>query len=282
MSPSALVPILVASLLGSLHCAGMCGGLVAAYSGGAASGRRVSHFAYHGARLVAYTSLGALAGGLGGALDLAGAAVGLGRLATLAAGTAMALWGLGSLLRWRLRTAKAAPGLVALGRGRPGAGSTPGLGRAGRLLCKLADWPPAGRATALGLFSALLPCGWLYAFVLGAAATGSAAAGALVLATFWSGTVPLLLGLGLGLQRLLGPLRGHWPQVTAVGLILAGTFTALQRVRVPEDALARVGAAQVSSSTAASAPKDGADTDMHTGACPLHGAPGAPEEKEPP
>lgn len=269
MSLTALAPILVASLLGSLHCAGMCGGLVAAYSGGTASGQRLPHLAYHLARMIAYTSLGALAGGLGGALNLAGTAVGLGRLATVIAGSAMVLWGLGTLFRHRLQRASAASGLISLRR----SGAAPSLGWAGRLLCKLGGWPPAGRATALGLLSALLPCGWLYAFVLGAAATGSAWAGALVLLTFWSGTVPILLGLGMGLQRVLGPLRAHWPQVTAVGLILAGSFTALQRVRIPEDALARLQAADVVHTSDQSPPTKSIHGPAAAGdaeTCPLH------------
>src|SRR5690606_10362020 len=112
----------------------------------------------------------------------------LGRLAAVVAGSAMVLWGLGALLRRRIGPASAASGLVSLQR----SGVVSSLGWAGRLLCRLGGWPPAARATALGLLSALLPCGWLYAFVLGAAATGSALAGALVLLTFWSGTVPIL------------------------------------------------------------------------------------------
>ena len=58
--------ILTASLLGSLHCVGMCGGFAtlagAREDGGQGSG---PVFAYHGARVAAYILLGAIAGALG-------------------------------------------------------------------------------------------------------------------------------------------------------------------------------------------------------------------------
>ena len=64
-----IATVLGASLLGSAHCAGMCGGFVAFYAGGAASlrGRAAwsCHLAYNGGRLAAYATLGGAAGLLG-------------------------------------------------------------------------------------------------------------------------------------------------------------------------------------------------------------------------
>ena len=51
--------------------------------------------------------------------------------------------------------------------------------------------PPVARALLLGLFSTLLPCGWLYAFAVLAAGTGGPWTGMLVMAAFWAGTVPV-------------------------------------------------------------------------------------------
>ena len=56
--------VLVASLVGSLHCAGMCGGFVVFWAGGDASqgkNKVFAHMAYNGGRLVTYVLLGALA-----------------------------------------------------------------------------------------------------------------------------------------------------------------------------------------------------------------------------
>lgn len=46
-----------------------------------------------------------------------------------------------------------------------------------------------------GLLSVLLPCGWLYSFVAAAATTQSPAAGSLVMFLFWLGGLPTLVGL---------------------------------------------------------------------------------------
>ena len=57
-----------ASLVGSLHCAGMCGGFVACLCGGP-SKVGSAHLAYHAGRGVGYLTLGALAGLLGATLQ---------------------------------------------------------------------------------------------------------------------------------------------------------------------------------------------------------------------
>lgn len=263
----ALVPILVASLLGSLHCVGMCGGLVALYAGDG-SGRRIApHLAYHGTRLVGYVVLGTIAGALGGALDLAGAAVGVGRVAAVVAGAGMALWGVVILKRALGRPER----LVTLRR--PATATV--LGRVSAWFLRGLEGRAASvRGALLGGLSALLPCGWLYAFVLGAGATASAWQGALVMVAFWSGTVPLLLGFGLGVQGLLRPLRRHLPTITACGLIVAGALTVVSRGTVPGDAFEQLRAADFAgrgtlpSDVSADAMEHGA-----TGSCPLHNRP---------
>lgn len=215
--------VLAASLLGSAHCAGMCGGFIAFYSAGDASpgsergnraGRYLAHAAYNGGRLVSYLMLGVLAGGLGHGLDRVGATAGLERTAAVVAGALMILWG-GTAL-W----SAAAGRTVRLPE-------TPAFLRkrfAGAMRAVHAQ-PPAVRALTLGLVTTLLPCGWLWAFVATAAGTGSPARGAAVMAAFWMGTVPVMLGLGLLAQQALGPLRRRLPLVTAAMLVVLGFFT---------------------------------------------------------
>jgi sulfite exporter TauE/SafE len=89
------------------------------------------------------------------------------------------------------------------------------------------------RAGALGLASGLLPCGWLYAFVMTAAGTAHAVHGALAMTAFWLGTLPLLVGLGVGVQRLAGPLRAHLPKLTAVALVLVGVLAMTRHASAP-------------------------------------------------
>lgn len=213
--------VLGASLLGSLHCAGMCGGLVAFAAGAGAEGPRrarfARHVAYHGGRLGAYVGLGLAAGTLGAALDLGGRLLGFQRAAAVGAGIFVALWGgyaLATALGVRLPQPKA-PGPLrrAIGHG----------------LERFAGRPPVERALAVGLLSALLPCGWLWAYVAVAAGTGGAAGGALVMAVFWAGTVPALVAVGAAVQAAAGPLRRAAPAICAAALVIVGLTTVVLR-----------------------------------------------------
>ena len=221
--------VLVASLVGSLHCAGMCGPLVAFCSAGKGHGGG-SLAAYHLARLVGYLLLGVLAGALGAAVDLGGEAAGLGRVAAILAGGVMILSGLGALFGGRQAAWRAA---------RSGRAAGPGLvGRVvSRLISRAKDLSAAGRALAIGGISAFLPCGWLYAFAAAAAGTGSPTKGVLVMGAFWLGTVPILLGLGLGVAGLLAGLRARAPRLiptlVSVSLVALGIFTLSGRWSVP-------------------------------------------------
>ena len=209
--------VLAASLLGSPHCAGMCGGFVCFYSGQGGGSRWSSHLAYNGGRLLSYLGLGVAAGMFGAGVDRIGAAAGWARPAAIAAGTLMIVWGGVTLLRARgIR--------IPLPRLRA-------LPRVSRLLVeRLRDHPPAVRALLLGLFTTLLPCGWLYAFVATAAGTGSVPAAMAVMGAFWVGTVPVLAGLGLASQRAFGPLRRHLPAIPAAALVIIGLLTLTGRL----------------------------------------------------
>src|SRR5207253_860845 len=102
---------------------------------------------------------------------------------------------------------------------------------------------PVLRALLLGSASALLPCGFLYGFALAAAATGSASKGAAVMAAFWLGNLPALLGFGFVLSGALTRLRKHLPMLSAATLFALGVITLNERVRLPAFALASVAAA---------------------------------------
>jgi len=97
----------------------------------------------------------------------------------------------------------------------------------------LRERPPVARAMLLGLFSTLLPCGWLYAFAVLAAGTGGPWTGMLVMAAFWSGTLPVMLGLGIALQSLAAPIRRRVPAIAALVLIAVGMFWLVDRVTMP-------------------------------------------------
>ena len=101
-----VLAVLVASLLGSVHCAAMCGPFVCFY---AASGTSMAswrhetpgHAAYNLGRLVSYVTLGLIAGALGGMLDRAGVLAGVGKIAAMIAGVLMVGWGVSAMLAAR-------------------------------------------------------------------------------------------------------------------------------------------------------------------------------------
>lgn len=215
-----LVSVLVASVLGSLHCAAMCGGFVFAVS---AAGRPLaSQVAWHAGRGFAYALLGLGAGALGQGLEHTLAPAGLGRAAAVVAGALLLVWGVGALL-------------VELGvRAGAQARVSPLAHPIGVALRAVVDWPRPARGAAMGALTALLPCGWLWAFVATAGGTGHAVAGATVMLVFWAGTLPMFTLLGVAAGRALVPLRERLPLLTASAMIVVGLLTVAGRLR-PHD-----------------------------------------------
>lgn len=224
MTTGLLLPMLSAGLFGSLHCVGMCGGLLAVASEGATGAKQRAgvQLAYQAARLGSYLTLGVVAGSLGHALDLAGRAAGLGRVAAVVAGGTMIAWGLAAMLSAagvdvtrRLPSFRLLPTfvLVRLGRARRSS--------------------PLVRAALLGGASALLPCGFLYAFAIAGAATGSPWGGGLVLGALWLGNLPALLGFGWLVSGALGRVKRHVPLLSAASVFTLGVLTLNSRINLP-------------------------------------------------
>jgi len=242
-----LVPVAAASLLGSVHCAGMCGGFVAiAGEGTSGRARLISQLSYNAGRLVSYGALGVAAGSLGQAVDLAGSAAGLGRVAALVSGSIMILWGMGALLETQgvrvFRGSWTLPKRVTLA------------------LASVRRLPAAWRGLILGLSSTLLPCGWLYAFAVSAAGTASPLQGALLMAAFWSGNLPVLLGLGVVLSTLVGRVRRQVPILSAAVIFAVGLFTVTARANLPAFAAAALNHGHLARAPALPTP----------GSCPCH------------
>lgn len=212
--------VLVASLVGSLHCAGMCGAFVA-MAVGVGHDSQVSKVrlqaAYHLGRLGVYSLIGAGFGLAGGAIDLGGKAVGLHKAAVMLAASTMIVVGLVSLLRIAgVRVPRAAsPGFM-----------QKAFIKAHGLASKLT---PVKRSLVIGLMTGLLPCGWLYAFAIVAAGTAHPLAGAITMAVFWIGTLPVMVAVGTGVQTLSGTLGRYIPGAMAVAIVTMGVLTALGR-----------------------------------------------------
>lgn len=215
--------VITASLLGSMHCVGMCGPLAIWASGAGESAPRhkvaIATGFYHIGRLLTYSLAGLLAGAIGSMVDVGGEALGLQLTAARIVGTIMIIIGVIKLFQ-----------LSGFGRGTAGDLKP---SRISSLLVKLRPYifrlPLGGRALATGLLTTLLPCGWLYLFALLAAGTGSMVTGPIVMIAFWIGTLPALTGLIIGTVTLSRRFTTVVPAGAAVVLILAGGYTASGR-----------------------------------------------------
>ncbi len=205
MTTLELLPAFLLGLLGSSHCALMCGGVASVLCGGLVPiGRARSDrlgaakraVAYNLGRVASYATLGALVGGFGALLDrtpIAGAAAAL----RLAAGLLLA--GAGLYLAGLL------PRFAAIERvGAPVWRKVQPIARG------LLPARTAVAALGVGALWGLLPCGLVYAALGLALATGSPVSGALTLVAFGAGTLPVLLAVSALAMRVASALQHAW------------------------------------------------------------------------
>lgn len=204
-----LLSALLAGLLGGVHCVGMCGGIVAAFSfraDGSAPPFRL-HVGYNVGRVLSYTLFGALAGALGASLNLLEIRPLQIALFVIAQGV-MILLGLylAGWNQWVLMFEKIGGVLWAK------------LQPAFKKLLPVKNLPGALLA---GIAWGWLPCGLVYSILISAFAAGSATSGAALMMAFGLGTLPNLLGMALFAQQILPFMQQLWVR-RAAGLMVAG------------------------------------------------------------
>lgn len=217
--------VITASVLGSMHCVGMCGPL-ALWSSGAGEGNSrliLNSSLYHLGRMLTYALVGLLAGLVGQLTDFGGEILGVQLAAARVVGVIMVVMGVIQVLRWwSLR--RGTTGWFA-----PKPNSVAKQSMVSKWLVSLRprvfSLSAPARALTTGLLTALLPCGWLYLFALFAAGTGSWLSGAVVMVAFWLGSVPALVAVVMSTKLLAGRLRQFVPVAVALMMIVAGGFT---------------------------------------------------------
>jgi sulfite exporter TauE/SafE len=168
---------------------------------------------YNGGRLLAYLTLGAIAGAIGSGVSRIGALAGVSQAAAVVAGALMVGWAI---------TVIAAQHGVSLGAARVPLSWQRALGR---ILLPVRAQPLALRAGLTGLLTALLPCGWLYVFVATAGGTGSVRNAVATMLVFWLGTVPAVVAVGVGAQTVLAPVRRRLPALSATVVLIMGLLS---------------------------------------------------------
>jgi sulfite exporter TauE/SafE len=195
-----LWPAFVLGLIGSLHCAGMCGPLALALP---ATGKTRLSFgmgrvANNLGRLATYGLLGALFGAIGLTFALAG----FQRWASIIAGSAILVGLLASS-----RRAVNSPMFKAIGWLRS---------RLGRLMGRRT----LGSIFLLGVVNGFLPCGLVYVACAGATALGTVLSGVEYMLAFGLGTVPVMLSIGLAGKLVQVGFRLRFQKLIPVSLVL--------------------------------------------------------------
>lgn len=216
-STISLSALFVTGLLTSVHCIAMCGGINLSQSVGADGAEKNNlrnPLLYNLGRVISYTVIGGVVGGIGSVLFLSETVKAV--LLSLAA-VGMLLMGLSMLgwLPWWLTPRM--PRFLSAKVGKKSAGKGP---------------------LVVGLLNGFMPCGPLQAMQLYALATGSILTGALSMFLFSLGTVPLMLGAGALFSTLKGKFAFVIQRVSAVlvvffAVVMATNALSLFGVRAP-------------------------------------------------
>lgn len=201
---------LIAGFGGSIHCVGMCGGLVTA-----TCERSNDVFRYQAGRLLGYMILGAFAGVIGNFLSFKNYPPGISLIPAVFMGLIFIYMGLRKFMNKKFEVPL--PGflkkfyfalwdkLVKTNRG-------------------------VSRSFFVGLISIMLPCGLLYGVALGTVALQSLPLSLASVFFFWLGTLPSMIVAPELFRKILKPLSMKLPKTSAVALMMLGLITISVRV----------------------------------------------------
>ena len=218
-----LLSVWLASLVGSTHCVGMCGGFVSALT--LRFGKGVAPIAlYHTGRIATYALLGTVAAWFGGRIDSMAAVQGMQRVSVWIFAAWLLFQVLDLLLPWswfdRVHSS--------------------GIGKIRSIILKpLGTSKSLGAAFGLGVATAWLPCGWLYTFIAMAMASGALWRGAAIMLVFGLGTLPALVVFEQAVRAMMDRLvhRVPWlqPKVVTVLLLLSAGIWSIVQQSAPHD-----------------------------------------------
>lgn len=204
--------ILLIGILASFHCVGMCGGFVVAYSANNLckdAEKQVKgstqHITYNLGRLISYTIVGGILGGIGSFFainpNFSGALI-------LVASVFMLIMGLNFLTGMKIFRflSLRMPKFVA------------------NILHKQKDSKNPKAPFIIGLLTAFMPCGPLQAMQLYALGTGSFTQGALSMFLYSLGTVPIMLGFGSFLSVISKDSIKRVMKISGVIILLLALF----------------------------------------------------------
>lgn len=197
--------LFIVGLVTSLHCVAMCGGInlsqcIKNSDANSSKNYLKPSFLYNLGRVISYTIIGGIVGGLGAAMSFTGLTKGV---VVILSGVFMIIMGLNlfGTFPWASRFIPRIP----------------------TFLKNKKDIASSGRGPlVVGLLNGLMPCGPLQAMQLYALGTGSFIAGASSMLAFSLGTVPLMFGLGFFSSMMSSRFNKRMMQVGAVLVVFLG------------------------------------------------------------
>lgn len=206
LTPAAAGAAFMIGLAGSLHCVGMCGPLALALPSRSTDGkgkRVLGRLLYNLGRTTTYAAMGLGAGAFGHVIRLAGVQ----QAVSIVLGVL--------LLLTVVLTTRQLPGWMVRTFYRP----------VQKLVGKLLQHGSLAGLYRTGIANGLLPCGLVYAALAGASLQSGPISGALYMALFGLGTLPLMFVLSMGGLTLQSPrlrpvLHRLIPAVTCVVAVL--------------------------------------------------------------
>jgi hypothetical protein len=213
--------VLSTAFLGSGHCIGMCGPIVATLSLSSQAKRKgfVFHLFYNTGRLTTYCIIGIIAGWLGSLLNTT-------EIFSMVSHFILLLTDF-FIIAIGLTTAGVFAKISIMRLEFPGA-----IQAMTRSVARLQKLPVALSAFPIGMIMGFLPCGFLYAIALGAAGRGSPVEGGLIMLVFGLGTLPSLFLFGSTVHWLTTKARREmlrWAGLMVVGM---GCYNLYQHIKL--------------------------------------------------
>lgn len=213
--------VFTTGFLGSGHCIGMCGPIVAALS--LAEPKRQNpvfyHLLYNGGRLSTYALIGFAAGYIGSLLNETHTLPFIGQGILILADLFVIIIGLrtSGLFKQLAFIHLEIPGSVAI------------VSKTANLFRRL---PTLAAAYPTGMVMGLLPCGFLYAIALAAAGRGDPVKGGLIMLAFGLGTLPALFFFGSAVHWLSTTMREELLRWAGFIVVVIGSYNLYQHIRI--------------------------------------------------
>ena len=209
---SILISAFVLGIMGSFHCAGMCGPIAIALPlhGNSVGGKIFGGSLYNLGRTITYGIMGALFGLLGQGVAM----IGFQQKISVIMGSLMIISVLfPALFKNQYSMNKSWFSLV--GKLKSSIGQ----------MFSIRSYPSL---FFIGMLNGLLPCGLVYMAIAGAIGTGSISMGTLYMILFGLGTIPMLMGISLAGNLLSLAVRKRINKLIPLMVVVVGIFFILR------------------------------------------------------